>query len=47
MTLISIFLIPWCLRLAEGRYLVPMYPWLLLLLILGIARLRGAHTAKA
>jgi len=47
MTLISIFLIPWGLRLAEGRYLVPMYPWLLLLFILGIVRLRSTFSCHA
>ncbi len=46
-TLISVFLIPWALRLCEGRYLVPMYPWLLLLLILGFSRFAVARSRVA
>lgn len=42
MTLLSVLLIPWGLRLCEGRYLVPMYPWLLLLLMLWISRVGRA-----
>ena len=44
-TLTSIFLIPWGLRLCEGRYLVPMYPWLILLLVLTIAQQTGPRSA--
>ncbi|MBL7984893.1 MAG: hypothetical protein JNM91_07835 [Flavobacteriales bacterium] len=38
LALFSIFIIPWGLRLCEGRYLVPVYPWLLLLLVMGLGR---------
>jgi hypothetical protein len=45
MTLISIFIIPWGLRMCEGRYLVPMYPWLLLLLVLLLTRATASRRA--
>lgn len=37
LTVMGVAVFPWALRLCEGRYLVPMYPWLLLLFILAIA----------
>ena len=45
MTIISVFVVPWALRLCEGRYLVPMYPWLLLLVVLAAVRLTGPRSA--
>ena len=46
-TLIGVFIIPWVLRLCEGRYLVPMYPWLLLLFVMGLARIPFARARAA
>ena len=53
LTLISIFIIPWGLRLCEGRYLVPMYPWLVVLLMSALSASsacmnlhRRAHTGR-
>lgn len=46
-TLVSIFIIPWGLRLCEGRYLVPMYPWLIVLLVTTIAELAGSRSVTA
>jgi hypothetical protein len=37
LTVVGVTVFPWVLRLCEGRYLVPMYPWLLLLCILALA----------
>ncbi len=37
LTVIGVFVVPWGLRMCEGRYLVPLYPWLLVLLVLAIA----------
>jgi hypothetical protein len=39
LTLIGVFLFPWALRLCEGRYLIPLYPWLLLILVVTVSRL--------
>lgn len=47
LTLIGVFIIPWALRLCEGRYLVPMYPWLLLLSVMGLARITVARARAA
>ncbi len=42
LTLIGVAVFPWGLRLCEGRYLVPMYPWLLMFFILAIAQRQHA-----
>ncbi len=47
LTIVGVFIVPWVLRLCEGRYLVPMYPWLLLLLVMGLARLAVARSRAA
>ena len=46
-TLIGVLIIPWVLRLCEGRYLVPMYPWLMLLLVLAVVRYTGSRSAAS
>ncbi len=47
LTVTAVLIIPLVMRLCEGRYLVPMYPWLLVLLILALGQRRvlGMSTA--
>ncbi len=47
LTLIGVFIVPWVLRLCEGRYLVPMYPWLLLILVMGVPHIAAARSRAA
>ncbi len=46
LTLLGVLIVPWVLRLCEGRYLVPMYPWLLLLFVMGLGRLTVARSRR-
>lgn len=46
MALISVFIVPWGLRMCEGRYTVPMYPWLVLLLSISISRIAAARSRR-
>ena len=46
MALISVFIVPWGLRMCEGRYTVPMYPWLVLILVIGISRIPAARSRR-
>ena len=46
MALISVFIVPWGLRMCEGRYTVPMYPWLALILVIGVPRITAARSRR-
>lgn len=47
LTLVSVFIVPWGLRLCEGRYLLPMYPWLFMLLMLAVGGIPAARSRPA
>jgi hypothetical protein len=47
MVLISVFMVPWVLRMCEGRYTVPMYPWLVLSLTIAASRIAAARSRTA